>query len=362
MMNGGRGSGIAGIDMTAGPPPEEDGLVVWLRSVFGRIAEALPPNAVQEKIIVNLLSNRLDSSVDGVEVYEHTPGNSVEELAEEIGQRAAQDAHGIGGGVYFVTVDGIKSRFTISFEGPQSRAHASGGAAALVARGRDGGFGGGSYPFGGGGGGSYSQGPYGYARPGYGGGYDSGNPVGTFVNAMVQDKNIQLAHSERLLELAISGQTHSMQMMKSVIAEQHETLRSYERDRMKNIGTLEDLYTKKQERDLELAAALKSEERKDKAIAFVETAAQGVLGHLAQSSAAAQQAVTASQGDPLANMASSFFDSMTGDQLNALLEGGTLNDQQRFAVMQYVKLRIAQVEAEEAKNKGNVVAMKKGGR
>lgn len=366
-------------DMHGERPQETDAFVGWLKTAISRVI-AERPSDVQENIVVNLVQNRAgDPEANGIEVFDFTPGDSYDELAEAMSHRAMIDADGIGGGSYFALVKGYAGRWAIAFDGPQQRALVQSGGVGGMTRQGQGGMNQYGMPNMGGGGyqgnsyGTYGGGYGGYgARPGYGGGqhYDPQNPIGSFMQAMMRDKELQLAHNERLLDLGVGSQNDINKLMKGVIAEQNETLRSFEKARMESFGTLEELYSKKQERDMALAKELKNEERKDKAIAIVEVAAQGALAHFAgggKAPAALSAATPTPPPDPADTLARGIFDGMDGEQLMALLQSGILNEVQQAGLIHYLKIRQAAQEANEPSEsvasaaravKGNVVPMK----
>jgi uncharacterized spore protein YtfJ len=343
--NGNIGSGGSddGEDDTSGSPIED--MVNWLRSVFARVMNATDKDRpITAKVIVHLEHHRMNEKADDVEAYEYSPGDSVEELAEEIAQRASQDAQAIGGGSYFVRVDGVTSRWAISFDGPNVRS-ASSNNQAMIPRGASsyasGGFGGG----GGGGGGGFSRPMMGGGMGGMGGGgYPSENPAAIILQSMVQDKTVQLAHNERLLDLAISGQTDMMRMMKSVVAEQHETLRTYEKERVKSFVLLEEMTSKKHERDMELSKQVKTEERKDKAWGLVEPMALSVAARFFGGKG------VPAEMSPIVNMMSSAFSNMDGERLQKIVTSGLFKQEEMMAMMEMFKI-LKQIEEEAAAKK-----------
>jgi len=330
----------------------------WLRKALARAdvtqvnepGGARPAINVVKTVLVHLEHHRQNDKAEDVETYEYVQGNSVEDLAHGIGERAAQDARAIGGGSYFVRVEGVSSRWAISFDGPQMHQNQNQNHnTSMVQRGANGfmsnggGGGGGGY---GGSGGGYGNGGYGssFRQSGGNGGYNQEpmNPAMAMLNAMVQDKTVQLAHNERILDLAINGQADNNRMMRAVISEQHETIRSFEKEKMKGLSTMEELYSRKHERDLEFNTRQKNEERKDRAIGLIEPLAMSVAARFFGAKGIPGEMA------PIVTMLTSAFDEMNPERLQKLVTSGILTEKEVTAMLEMFKV-LSQIEEEKLK-------------
>ena len=168
------------------------------------------------------------------------------------------------------------------------------------------------------------------------------NPAMAMLNAMVQDKTVQLAHNERILDLAINGQADNNRMMRAVISEQHETIRSFEKEKMKGLSTMEELYSRKHERDLEFNTRQKNEERKDRAIGLIEPLAMSVAARFFGAKGIPGEMA------PIVTMLTSAFDEMNPERLQKLVTSGILTEKEVTAMLEMFKV-LSQIEEEKLK-------------
>lgn len=324
----------------------EEAIANWLRSAISRITKD-QKGVAPKSLKVFLVQETGGTTVDS---YEIVPGTvDIDSLAMEIHSRAQNDAMAVGGGAYFIRVDGLDARWAISFAGPNANRRAM----APYGQGPQGMQGGPPQGMNG-----YAPMPNGYGPPGMGGppgfgggyaprGYPSGfttdNPVGILFQAMVQETSSQRDNNARLLELAIGGQVEMMRTMRDSLKEANETVRVLERERRQNIIAFEEIHSRKHERDMEHERQKKTEERKDKIFEMFEPLALSVAARFFGG-----KGVPAEMA-PLVNMLNVAFRDMDGERLQALVASGLLKEHEVAALLESVKV-LQQIHAEKEKS------------
>lgn len=272
----------------------------WLRSTLERLRQSSPSAT---SAYVRLEQNQGANNPLDVDGWTVSWNDNPTDLVQAVWDRAEEDAHPMGGASYFVKVDGVPSRWTLRFEGPSMRP-----AGAMVRAG------GGYNDF-------QPRGP----MPGYGMGHD--NPMAHMFGIMAQREQNQTQHVERIMELALSqGET-----LNKAFKESQETVRSLERARVDNIGTLEELSQKKHERDLENRKEMKAQEMKEKAFETFVPIGLGVAARFLGAQGISPQAA------PILEMLFTAFKDMKPEQLMKIHSSGIFNEQQIIAIMETMK-------------------------
>lgn len=245
---------------------QTDELAEWLSSQLSRVPEGTGHPRV---VLYHAESN------DEVDEFEFAGGDP-SEFAEVITVVASRDARGIGGASYAVKIDGVKSRFTLSYEGGGGREE----------QGRDG--------------------------PEVGNSFDDPSMRSAWALALEHIRELKKGNLEELKVI--------LGVMKSTIHELSENNRVLNKERASVIDQWSELREAAHERKIELDKIEKDEQRKDQALHMLAPIAKSLGAKLlggGRGGGPPQAAVIAEQTITVA-------DTITPEQLNEIVSTGTL--------------------------------------
>jgi hypothetical protein len=259
-------------------------LAEWIVSTAKRLAEDDGCTVCITNIDNDIVVQRIDLSDDV---------GSIDALASKIYETAAKDAETIGGGNYFVTIDGAEGRHPLMFTLEESSEENGGGE----------------------GGSENSRRMTNWSPAGPGGRIP--------VESWVQFNNQTLKHNEFLFEASIRERSDVFSLFKKQIQEQHETIRFLEKERAKERVLIEELMSAKHMRDMEVAKMEKAESRKDEALGLLKPWAHSVSARLLGPGAVTKDVM------PLLDMFEAVFSTFTPEQFQAIMSSDLFSQRQK---------------------------------
>lgn len=165
-------------------------------------------------------------------------------------------------------------------------------------------------------------------------GSEPGTPKGLLTQLM--------RHNEVNLRTAVSGADSTMRTMRRIIEVQAEQIQDAEKYRFKTMELVESLYSRKQQRELELMKEQNAEKRSDQLFEGVTMLAPFVVNRLA-----GKNLLPEPESLKLLSMRK-MFESITGEQFEKIM--GALDMQQKIAMMEMMNTFAAEEEAKAGKS------------